>query len=177
MRTLKVGILFLVGCASVEEKMRNLSVEYSISPQFNLDTVRTIAVFAKNDILYDAAVLNLLKVGKLDVVDRKRIDDILEEQEFGRSGFVDEKTAVEVGKLLGAYLIAFVEEVESKKDIVVSGYFSKVSVKIIEVQTGRILYLAVAEGISSAETKEESLRDACKSAFQPLIKKSSSTIK
>jgi len=56
-------------------------------------------------------------------------------------------------------------------------YFSKVSVKIIEVQTGRILYSAVAEGISSAETKEESLRDACKSAFQPLIKKSSSTIK
>jgi hypothetical protein len=75
----------LVGCASVEEKMRNLSVEYSISPQFNLDTVRTIAVFAKNDILYDAAVLNLLKVGKLDVVDRKRIDEILEEQEFGKS--------------------------------------------------------------------------------------------
>jgi hypothetical protein len=85
MRALKVGILFLVGCASVEEKMRNLSVEYSISPHFNLDTVRTIAVFAKNDILYDAAVLNLLRVGKLDVVDRKRIDEILEEQEFGRS--------------------------------------------------------------------------------------------
>jgi len=171
MRTLKVGILFLVGCASVEEKMRNLSVEYSISPQFNLDTVRTIAVFAKNDILYDAAVLNLLKVGKLDVVDRKRIDEILEEQEFGRSGFVDEKTAVEVGKLLGAHLIAFVEEVESKRDIEVAGYFSKVSVKIIEVQTGRILYSAVAEGISSTETKEESLRDACKSAFHPLVKK------
>jgi len=108
-----------------------------------LDTVRTIAVFAKNDILYDVVVLNLLKVGKLDVVDRKRIDEILEEQEFGRSGFVDEKTAVEVGKLLGAYLIACIEEV-----------------KIIEVQTGRILYSAVAEGISSAETKEESLRDA-----------------
>jgi hypothetical protein len=50
MRALKVGILFLVGCASVEEKMRNLSVKYSISPQFNLDTVRTISVFAKNDI-------------------------------------------------------------------------------------------------------------------------------
>jgi hypothetical protein len=62
----------LVGCASVEEKMRNLSVEYNISPQFNLDTVRTIAVFAKNDILYDAAVLNLL-------------NEILEEQVFGRS--------------------------------------------------------------------------------------------
>jgi hypothetical protein len=130
--------LFLVGCASVEEKMRNLSVEYSISPQFNLDTVRIIAVFAKNDILYDASVLKLLKVGKLDVVDRKRIDEILEEQEFGRSGFVDEKTAVEVGKLLGVHIIAFVEEV-----------------KIIEVQTGR-----------------ESLRDACKSTFHPLVKNS-----
>jgi hypothetical protein len=65
-----------------------------------------------------------------------------------------EKTAIEVGKLLGAHIIAFVEEV-----------------KIIEVQTGRILYSAVAEGISSAETREESLRDACKIAFHPLVKK------
>jgi hypothetical protein len=51
MRTLKVGILFLVGCASVEEKISNLSVKYTISPQFNLYTIITIAVFAKNDIL------------------------------------------------------------------------------------------------------------------------------
>jgi hypothetical protein len=65
-----------------------------------------------------------------------------------------EKTEVEVGKLLGAYLIAFIEEV-----------------KIIEVQTGRILYSSLAEGISSAETREEFLRDACKSAFHPLVKK------
>ncbi len=43
---------------------------------------------------------------------RKRINEILEEQEFGRSGFIDEKTAIEVGKLLGAHLIAFIEEVE-----------------------------------------------------------------
>ena len=56
-------------------------------------------------------------------------------------------------------------------------YFSKLSVKIFEFQTGRILYSSVAEGISSAETKEESLRGTCKSAFQPLVKKSSSTIK
>jgi hypothetical protein len=146
--------LFLFGCASFEEKMRNLSVEYSISPQFNLDTVRTIAVFAKNDILYDAAVLNLLKVGKLDVVDRKRIDEILEEQEFGRSGFVDEKTAVEVGKLLGAHLIAFVEEV-----------------KIIEVQTGRILYSSIAEGTSSLKGRlQECFPSPCKKILKSTIK-------
>ncbi len=50
-------------------------------------------------------------------------------------------------------------------------YFSKLSVKIIKVQTGRILYSLIAEGITSAETEEESLRDACKSAFHPLVKK------
>ncbi len=61
------------------------------------------------------------------------------------------KIAVEIGKLLGAHLITFIEEVESKKDIEVSGYFSKVSVKIIEVQTGRFLYSAVVEGTSSLE--------------------------
>ena len=46
-------------------------------------------------------------------------------------------------------------------------YFSKVSVKIIEVQTGRILYLAVAEGISSLEGRlQERLPSPCKKNSQ-----------
>jgi len=62
-----------------------------------------------------------------------------------------EKAEVEVGKLLGAHIIAFVEEV-----------------KIIEVQTGRILYSAVAEGISSAE-KKESLQECFPSPCKKIL--------
>jgi hypothetical protein len=64
-----------------------------------------------------------------------------------------EKAEVEVGKLLGAYLIAFVEEV-----------------KIIEVQTGRILYSSFVEEVSGAETKEEFLQECLPSPCKKIPK-------
>jgi hypothetical protein len=64
------------------------------------------------------------------------------------------KAEVEVGKLVGTHLIAFVEEV-----------------KIIEVQTGRILYSSVAEGISSLEGRlQERLPSPCKKILKSTIK-------
>ncbi|MFZ8826736.1 MAG: hypothetical protein ACO2OT_07905 [Candidatus Caldipriscus sp.] len=45
-------------------------------------------------------------------------------------------------------------------------YFSKLSVKIFEFQTGRILYSSVAEGISSIEGHlQECLPSHCKKNF------------
>ncbi|MEO0207606.1 MAG: CsgG/HfaB family protein [candidate division WOR-3 bacterium] len=160
--------LILLSCASVEDKVRSSSVDYTISPMMTFDTIKTIAVFTKEQVLYDEAVLNLLKTGKFDVIDRQRIDEILEEQEFSHSGLVDQETAVKVGKLLGANLIAFVEKISSDRDF--DAYTSKVSVKIIDVQTGRIMYVATAYG-QSYEDGDDALKEGCKNAFYPLVKK------
>lgn len=158
----------VISCASVEDKIRSSSVDYTISPMMNFDTIKTIAVFTENQILYDEAALNLLKTGKFDVIDRQKIDEILEEQEFSYSGLVDRETAVKVGKLLGANLIAFVERISSDRDF--DAYESKISVKIIDVQTGRIMYVATAYG-QSYESMDDALKEGCKNAFYPLVKK------
>lgn len=157
-----------LSCASLEKKYREASVDYTLSPMMKLDTVKTIAVFTADDVLYDEAVMNLLRTGKFDVIDRQKIDEILEEQEFGRSGLVDENTAVEVGKLLGASMIAFVEIVNKSRDF--DAYIVKVSTKIVDVKTGRILYVATADG-QSYESYKDASKDACKNAFYPLVKK------
>ncbi len=158
----------LLSCASLEKKFREMAVDYTISPMMKLDTIKTIAIFTEDDVLYDEAAMNLLRTGKFDVIDRQKIDEILEEQEFGYSGLVDENTAVEVGKLLGASMIAFVEPVSQTRDF--DSYTVKVSAKIVDVKTGRILYVATAYG-QSYESYGDALKDGCKNAFYPLVKK------
>ncbi|HEY6219730.1 MAG TPA: CsgG/HfaB family protein [Gemmatimonadaceae bacterium] len=50
----------------------------------------------------DLLILDLASNGKVRVVDRERIQNILDEQKLSSSGAVDGTTAVRVGKLLGA---------------------------------------------------------------------------
>ena len=44
----------------------------------------------------------LVKVGKYNVVERSKIDEILKEQKLQMSGFVEEEYLIDVGKMLGA---------------------------------------------------------------------------
>src|ERR1051325_2712276 len=50
----------------------------------------------------DLLIMDLASAGKVRVVDRERIQNILDEQKLTSSGAVDGATAVRVGKLLGA---------------------------------------------------------------------------
>lgn len=66
------------------------------------------------------------------VVERERLEDILTELKLQGSGKVDPKSAVKMGKLLGA------------KYLVLGGYFDmmgalRVDARIIEVETGRVV--------------------------------------
>ena len=74
----------------------------------------TIAVFdfeniglEKSDVelLSDRLQSELVKIGGYRFVERKKIDNILNEQKFHISGIVDEKYLIEIGKILGAELI------------------------------------------------------------------------
>ena len=62
--------------------------------------------------LHDMLITELAKTGKFDLVERARLDKIIEEQALGDSGAVDASTAAEIGKLEGAgfSLIAKVTE-------------------------------------------------------------------
>ena len=110
---------------------------------------------------------------KIDVVDRKNIDKVFEEQKFQHSGFIDTNTMVEIGKLLGANYLIFVEPryISFKKDfykdvrkigvplVLEKGRYFCVSFKasvrlkmsVVSVETGKVLISKVYEGYGGPE--------------------------
>jgi len=73
------------------------------------------------------------------LVERERLEDILTELKLGRSASIDPKTAAKVGKLLGAQFM------------VLGSYFAlggvlRADARVVEVETGRVLRSAGANG-------------------------------
>ncbi len=99
------------------------------------ETAAGIIVFVEN------AFVN---VGKVRVVERKNIEEILSEYEFQSSGLIDENTAIEIGKLSGA-------------DIIVIGSINRVggifylNIKLIDVKTGEIIGSNIARAKEAAD--------------------------
>ena len=97
--------------------------------------------------LADEIVAQLLKQAPdFEVVERSRIDALVQEQELARGGYVSRETAVTLGRLLGVSAILTGSVSLSVGDVqptplsaqrVASG---SVSVRLIDVQTGRILW-------------------------------------
>lgn len=66
-------------------------------------------------------------------VERTSLEKLLKEQEFSVSGLVDQNTAVKVGKLAGARYALLGSIVIIKEQI-------RISCRVIDVQTGEIVY-------------------------------------
>jgi len=77
----------------------------------------------------------LVNSGKFKIVERREIDLILGEQNFQSSDYVDDKSAVSFGKLLGASIVI-------TGNIIKSGTLQQLTVKAIDVQTAQILAMA-----------------------------------
>lgn len=84
-----------------------------------------------SDSFAESLTMGLLKLDALQLVERSQIGNVLKEQQFGQSAYVDESTAPQVGKLLGA-------------QVVVLGSYQKVgeqlqaNVRFVDVATGQI---------------------------------------
>jgi len=61
-------------------------------------------------------VTYLTKTNKFDVVERGRMEDVLKEQEFTKSGYISEKTAVKMGQLIGAdyFVMGKIEQLKAE---------------------------------------------------------------
>lgn len=53
----------------------------------------------------DMFVTSLFKIGRFSIIEREKIQKVLEEQKFGATGLVDTSTAAEIGKILGVKAI------------------------------------------------------------------------
>ncbi|MBL4755723.1 MAG: caspase family protein [Flavobacteriales bacterium] len=82
--------------------------------------------------LADMLITDLSKVGSLDIVERARLDEIMQEQDLSNSKSFDNATAAKFGKLLGVETIltgAFFEMMGTLR----------VDARFIDVETGKIL--------------------------------------
>jgi TolB-like protein len=101
----------------------------------NDETTAGIIVFVEN------AFVN---VGKVRVVERKYVEEILDEYKFQSSSLIDEETAIEIGKLSGA-------------EIIVVGSINRVggtfylNIKLIDVKTAEIIGSNIARAANESE--------------------------
>lgn len=104
----------------------------------------------------DVLITELAKTGKFVVVEREKLNRVLEEQKFQSSGAVDPRTVVKIGKILGVNAIVtgvisqFGEKtqgsdyliVQSKKQIAET----TIDVRVVDTETGQVLYADSGKG-------------------------------
>ena len=105
----------------------------------------------------DMLTTSLVKTARFEIVERNKIDKVFKEQNFGMSGMVDENSAAEVGKLLGAEYIVFGSITSAtRKDIDKFGYILVrievgIDVRAVNTTTGKILLSESAIGVSESK--------------------------
>jgi curli biogenesis system outer membrane secretion channel CsgG len=97
----------------------------------------------------------LLKTGHFDLVERRHIKRVLEEQKFQYSGMVDPITAVKLGKILGVQAIvtgAVTEIGFSSASFIVNipSCRASIDVRVIDVETAKVIAAETGDGRSSA---------------------------
>ena len=84
---------------------------------------------------YENITIMFFDTRLFEMVERNRIDAILKEQNFQYSGLVDDRTAAEIGKFLGAKVIII-------GDITGSGSTRRLVFRGLDVETAKILAMA-----------------------------------
>jgi|SRR5690554_210073 len=108
----------------------------------------------------DMLTTGLVSGTNLEVFERARLNSILEEQNFGQSGRVDPSTAAQIGKIIGVdYIVtgAVTEYGQSGSgaggggvNVGKKGYHSSVDVRIVDVNTSRIILAETGSGSKSS---------------------------
>jgi tetratricopeptide (TPR) repeat protein len=129
------------------------------------------------DQFVDALVQGFV-TGGIEVLDRAHLDVVLREHDFNLSGFVDQATAAQLGKILGSTALVFVNVQRAATDqqrlyedlrdtrgylhrrhIARTRAFFKASVQTVDLTTGRIFQAATVE--ATPEQAHETVDQCC----------------
>lgn len=92
----------------------------------------------------EAISTTIARSGRLEIVERSRLEAAMQEMDMGLLGIVDEATAAELGRAVGATTIMVGSFVS------ISG-FIRINARLIDVQTARVL---TAESVQGPEAGE-----------------------
>ena len=104
----------------------------------------------------DALVTSLVQAGRFDVVERERLDLVMNEQNLHQRGLVDPATAARVGKILGAQLVVFGLVTGASEQKIDKFSYDLIRVEVsmdvraVDVSTGRVTISETAKGAAEA---------------------------
>ncbi|MBU0909848.1 MAG: CsgG/HfaB family protein [Proteobacteria bacterium] len=169
---LLVILSFISGCAEVQ--VQQPAAEQSAqAPSAELPTPLAIFPFENNAVTrheeYEPLTGGLAAMlitdlrhesTNLKIIERNRIKELLQEIDLSQSGYVDQATALRIGKLLGARSIAF-------GSFVVLGEQVRIDARLVNVETSETILAESINGTSDQFLQlEKKLADKLAGAFQ-----------
>ncbi|MDM8537150.1 CsgG/HfaB family protein, partial [Desulfobacterales bacterium HSG17] len=140
--------LYFTGCAGTANIGQNSKLS------FRGTLPKTLAIFPfENNSFLEANLYEPLGKGlstmlitdlnsisrKLTIVERENIRALIEEGEFTRTDFVDQSTAIKIGKMLGAESVGFGSFIVMSKQV-------RIDMRIIQVETGELVMADYIKG-------------------------------
>jgi TolB-like protein len=123
-------------CRAEYKKIKIAVLDFQVEGTFNEAGIGKIAA--------EWLTTGLVETGRFDVIERRLIKKIVEEQKFGSSGLIDSSSAVRLGRVLGVGTV--VAGTVMKLDDYV-----EINARLLNVETGSII---AAEKIKSGKTRE-----------------------
>lgn len=143
---LSLYIIFLIPCILIGQDKKNIAVLELRPAGISVDQAQ---------ILTDRLRSELFKTEKFIVLERDKMNEILEEQGFQLSGCTTNDCAIEIGKLIG------VEQIITG-DIGKLENLYTLNIRLIDVETGKILNVATEDcECSIKDVLKISIRNVC----------------
>ncbi|MCF7804329.1 MAG: CsgG/HfaB family protein [Candidatus Marinimicrobia bacterium] len=95
----------------------------------------------------ESVITSMARSGQLEIVERGRLQDAISEMQLGMSGIVDEQTAVEVGRAVGANAILV-------GSFVTIGEMIQINARLIDVESSKIIKADTRRGAIGEEIFE-----------------------
>ena len=152
----------------------------AVLPYANKAAVSQQLSLADASMVSEFVIEQLLDAERFNVIEREVLESVMKEHSFNMSGMVDPMTAVQIGKLAGVkYLVAgSVTGLSTKSsgasysDTALGGagfnkntVIANVTVRFIDVETGRIVLAASGTGESASTNMEFTLRKPPKEEY------------
>jgi curli biogenesis system outer membrane secretion channel CsgG len=106
----------------------------------------------------DVLITELTKSNRFIVVERDKLDKLMEEQKLGMSGAINPATAAKLGKILGLNAIVtgsisqFGEQTEGSEYLITQSKNQvvkcTVDIRVVDVETGQVLYADSGSGLA-----------------------------
>lgn len=107
----------------------------------------------------DILITELGKTGKFILIEREKLNKVLEEQKLGMTGIIDPNTIATVGKILGldAIITGSISQFGTKTvgtDFLITQSKSQIAeatvdIRVVDIETARIIYTDSGKGVSS----------------------------